>query len=234
MKVLDVDPELGELLDESRLQAARRSVRAVQVSFADGPWDRQAWPQNMRAGLGLLLLDGLLVRRVQISGRFAAELLGPGDLLRPWQQDDAVASVSRSSGWRCLRDCTVAVLDLDFARRIAPYPEIQGQLLARALRRSRHLAITLAILNQPKIDRRLLMLLWHMADRWGVMRGGHVLLPMQFPHAVLAELLAARRPTITTTLGALQRSGQISHTLDGWILRAPPPGELQAIVANKS
>ena len=227
VKVLDVDPELGETLEPARLRSASELVRAVQISVPDGAWDTLEWPASVRRGLGLLLIDGLMIRRVEISGRFAGELLGPGDLLRPWQADDAVASVSRRSGWRCLRDCTAAVLDLDFARAIVPFPEIQGQLMARTMRRSRHLAITIAILNQPNVERRLLMLLWHMADRWGVMQRGDVLLPTQLPHAVLAELLAARRPTVTTALGVLQSSGRISHTLDGWILHPPPPGELQ-------
>lgn len=233
VKILEVDPELGETLDPARLQLASESIRAVEISLPIGSWESPQWPESVRRGLGLLVVEGLMVRRVQIGGRYAGELLGPGDLLRPWQEDDAVASVSRSSGWRCLRDCTAAVLDLEFARRIAPYPEIHGQLMARTMRRSRQLAITIAILNQPNVDRRLLMLLWHMADRWGVMRNGEVFLPTQLPHAVLAELLAARRPTVTTALGVLQTSGRITHTADGWILHMPPPGELQEDPAQK-
>ena len=229
VKVLDVDPELGELLTPEQLRDAAPTVRALKASFPDGPWKPPAWPPEVRAGLGLLVLDGLLDQAHQLSGRFAAELLGPGDVLRPWQEDDEVASVSRTSGWRCLRDCSVAILDLDFAQRIAPYPEIQGQLMARTLRRSRNLAVTIAILNQPKVDLRLLMLLWHMADRWGVLRDGEVLLPAQLPHAVLAELLTARRPTVTTALGTLQQTGRITHTLDGWVLHSPPPGELSEV-----
>ncbi len=234
VKVLDVDPELGETLTTEQFRAASSTVRALKISLPDGEWSPPSWPAEVRAGLGLLVLDGLLIRRIQLGGRFAAELLGPGDLLRPWQEDDEVASVSRTSGWRCLRDCAVAILDLDFARRIAPFPEIQGQLTARTLRRSRNLAVTIAILNQPKVDVRLLMLLWHMADRWGVLRDGHVLLPAQLPHAVLAELLTARRPTVTTALGALQQAGRITHTLDGWLLHLPPPGELGEVAEGSS
>jgi CRP-like cAMP-binding protein len=234
VKVLDVDPELGELLSPGRFKEAALTVRALRTSIPDGEWAALAWPFEVRAGLGLLVLEGLLIRRIQLGGRFAAELLGPGDVLRPWQEDDEVASVSRTSGWRCLRDCSVAVLDLDFARRIAPFPEIQGQLMARTLRRSRNLAVTIAILNQPKVDLRLLMLLWHMADRWGRLRDGEVLLPTQLPHAVLAELLTARRPTVTTALGSLQRTGRITHTLNGWVLHAPPPGELSELADGSS
>ena len=54
---------------------------------------------------------------------------------------------------------------------IAAYPELQGQLMARAIRRSRYLAFSIAIMNQPKVETRLHMLLWHLADRWGVHLG---------------------------------------------------------------
>jgi CRP-like cAMP-binding protein len=225
VKLLDVDPELGEQLSPERLPVASRVVRAARVPFSGDERSEEDWPEDLRRGLGLLVLDGLLTRRVELGGRYAAELLGPGDLLRPWQADDQAASVNRSSGWRCLSECSVAVLDLDFAKRISAFPEVQAQLIARTLRRSRHLAITIAILNQAKIDRRLLMLLWHMADRWGFRRQGEVVLPYHLPHAVLAEVIIARRPTVTTALGALQASGQIRQTAEGWLLYPPPPGE---------
>ena len=99
--------------------------------------------------------------------------------------------------------------------------------MARTLRRSRNLAVTIAILNQPKVDARLLMLLWHMADRWGVLRGGEVLLPAQLPHAVLAELLTARRPTVTTALGLCSKPGASPHQLRR-MLHRPPPGAFGA------
>ena len=126
VKVLDVDPELGEMLTSEQLRAAAPTVRALKISLPDGQWSPSSWPVEVRAGLGLLVLDGLLTRRIQLGGRFAAELLGPGDLLRPWQEDDEVASVSRSSGWRCLRDCSVALLDLEFAKTDRPVPRDTG------------------------------------------------------------------------------------------------------------
>jgi len=230
VKVLDVDPDLGEGIAGSRLAAAGRDVRAVAIDLPKEPWDEPHWGPRLRAGIGLLVLEGLLVRRLQLDGRYGAELLGRGDILRPWQPEDAVASFSGSTGWRCLERCTVAVLDVDFTRRIAPYPEITGALVARTLRRARHLAVTLAILNQPRVERRLLVALWQMADRWGVVRSDGVLVPTRLPHSVLAEVLAARRPTVTTALGSLQAAGQISQSDRGWVLHGGPPGELAEVV----
>jgi len=175
------------------------------------------------------VLDGLLLRRVRLGGRFGAELLASGDVLRPWQEDDAVASVSRSTGWRVLELAHVAVLDLEFSRRIAPYPEILGQLMARTLRRARYLAVIMAIVHQPRVEARLHMLLWHLADRCGIVRGDGVLVPMRLTHTILADLLAARRPTVSAALGSLQKRGLITSTSKGWVLHGAPPGELPAM-----
>jgi CRP-like cAMP-binding protein len=177
----------------------------------------------------LLVLDGLLLRRVEFDGRFGAELLARGDLLRPWQPEDAVASVPRSSSWRVLQRCRIAVLDLDFAKRISPYPEMYGALVARMLRRSRYLAINMAIVGQPKVETRLHMVLWHLADRWGTVHPDGVFLPVKLTHSTLSELVAAQRPTVSAALGLLERNGQITRIQEGWTLHGAPPGGLHAI-----
>jgi CRP/FNR family transcriptional regulator, cyclic AMP receptor protein len=180
-------------------------------------------------GFGLLMLDGLLVRRVSLGGRDGAELLSAGDLLRPWQQEDASASVLRSSGWRVLERSNVAVLDIDFAHRIKAYPEITSQLMARVLRRARYFAVIMAIVHQPRVERRALMLLWHLADRCGRVGREGVLVPMRLTHAILADLLAARRPTVSGALSSLERSGLIESTREGWLLYGSPPSEMPGI-----
>jgi CRP-like cAMP-binding protein len=229
VKVLDEDPELGEGLDQARFTVAKAQARAATIGVAQGEWNPRRWPAGLRGGLGLLVLDGLLLRRVGFDGRFGAELLATGDLLRPWQREDAVASLPRSSGWKVLQHCRIAVLDLDFAKRISPYPEMHGALLARMLRRSRYLAINMAIVHQPKVETRLHMLLWHLADRWGTVHPDGVLLSVKLTHSTLSELVAAQRPTVSAALGLLERDGQITRTDDGWTLHGAPPGELQAI-----
>ncbi len=226
VRVLDCDPDLGDGLDPDRLSQASAEVRAFSEALEPGTWEEQTWSEETRAGVGLLVLDGLLLRRVSLDGRYGAELLAGGDLLRPWQKEDAIASVSRSSGWQVLERAHVAVLDLDFSRRIAPYPEIVGQLMARMLRRARYLAVIMAIVHQPRVETRLHMLLWHLADRCGTVRPNGVLVPMHLTHAILADLLAARRPTVSGALGSLQKRGLISATGKGWVLHGGPPGEL--------
>jgi CRP-like cAMP-binding protein len=171
-------------------------------------------------GIGLLVLSGLLIRRVGIDARFGAELLGEGDLLRPWQGEDEPPTLPVTTGWRVLEPTRMAVLDEGFARRMAHYPPLSGHIVGRALRRSRELAVNMAIVM------RLHMLLWHLAARWGRVRSDGVSLPLHLTHNVLADLAAARRPTITSALTDLAKRDLV-HALDhGWLLLGEPPGEL--------
>jgi CRP-like cAMP-binding protein len=99
------------------------------------------------------------------------------------------------------------------------------------IRRSRHLAISIAIMHQPRVETRLHMLLWHLADRWGRVRPDGVFVPVKLTHVVLSELIGARRPTVSAALGAIERDGKISRNGSGWVLHGAPPGELGTIDA---
>ncbi|HEY6396585.1 MAG TPA: helix-turn-helix domain-containing protein, partial [Solirubrobacteraceae bacterium] len=106
------------------------------------------------------------------------------------------------------------------------YPELVGALIARAIERSRNFAVQLAIIHQARIDIRVRMLLWHLAGRWGRVRSDGTVLPLRLTHAVLADLVAARRPTVTSALSRLGRLGLVRFDGEVWILSGDPPGEL--------
>jgi CRP-like cAMP-binding protein len=87
----------------------------------------------------------------------------------------------------------------------------------------------MAIIHQSRVNTRLLMLLWHLADRWGRVRTEGVMLPLHLTHSVLADLVAARRPTVTSSLSELTRNGLVTPRDRGWLLHGDPPGELLQI-----
>jgi CRP-like cAMP-binding protein len=223
VKLLDCDPELAGGLDGERLARAVDRVRAITVVLPSGRHADLGWSAGREPGFGLLVVEGLLVRRVSIGGRVAAELLGPGDLLRPWRQEEAHASIACSTGWKVLECCRLAELDADFSRRLQGYPEIQERLVARALARARTLAVNLAIVHQPKVETRIVLLLWHLADRWGRVRPDGVLVPLALSHRSLAELLAAQRPTVSRALRSLEQRGLVTCSEDGWVLHGTSP-----------
>src|SRR4051812_10061181 len=83
IRVLHEDPELGALEGPRAVRAVHASVANV-VDLRAGEWRAADDAALAREGYGLLILDGILIRRVGVDGRFGAELLAKGDLLRPW------------------------------------------------------------------------------------------------------------------------------------------------------
>jgi CRP/FNR family transcriptional regulator, cyclic AMP receptor protein len=232
--VLLEDPELAGHLQGTRLAAAERECVARVIRVRPGAWSADARVPRLDASIGLLVLEGLLARRVGLDGRFGAELLGAGDLLRPWQREDAETSLPHTGGWRILRASRIAVLDDAFAVRAAQFSEVTAALVGRAVRRSRHLAINMAIVHQPRIDVRLHMLFWELAYRWGAVGPEGVSLRVRLTHEMLGELVAARRPSVTKALSELSERGSVSWTGQSWLLRGQPPGELGEIRALPS
>ncbi len=224
-QILHEDPELAEAIGPSERELAVQACVARTVRIARGRWSPQGHA-GIRDGIGLLVLEGLLLRRVGIDGRFGAELLGEGDLLRPWQGEGTESVLARTTGWRVLVPARMAVLDAQAARRMAAYPELTGRLVARALDRSRNLSINMAIIHQARVIVRLHMLLWHLAGRWGRVSSDGVILPIHLTHSVLADLVAARRPTVTTSLSELAKLGLVRAEGNRWLLSGEPPGEL--------
>lgn len=222
------DPELAQDLKGERLLSAVRDSVTRTAYVPQGPWSPRSLGA-VRHGIGLLILDGFMVRRVGLGGRFGAELLGDGDLLRPWQREDAGRTLPRTGRWRVLRPCRIAVLDGDFAARMGRYPEVISTLFARAVRRSRHAVVEIAIVHQPRVDVRLHMLFWELADRWGSVHADGVRVPLELTHEVLADLVAARRPTVSKALSELAHCGAVTWTGEHWLLSGHPPAELDAV-----
>jgi CRP-like cAMP-binding protein len=109
------------------------------------------------------------------------------------------------------------------------YPQLTGVLVERALQRSRNLAVNMAIVHQPRVDRRVQMLLWHLADRWGTPAPGGVALRLRLSRSVLADLVAARRPTVSAAVAELTRAGELSFDGRTWTLYGSAPRELAGI-----
>jgi CRP-like cAMP-binding protein len=73
-------------------------------------------------------------------------------------------------------------------------------------------------------DRRVLLLLWLLADRWGRVTPRGVTLPLRLTHSTIAHLVCMGRPTVSATLGRLTREGEVRRRPDGtWLLTGSPP-----------
>jgi CRP-like cAMP-binding protein len=222
VRLLDEDPDLAAALPADLLPHARARLVVRVVERKAG-----AWPflESHRAEIGLLVLDGVLVREVLIEDTVSAELLGAGDLLRPRPADPPSRLLRSTARWTVLEPTRVAVLGEHCAAAIGAYPGIQSALLDRVSERADRLAITQAICQLNGVDRRVLGLLWHLAERWGRVAAGGVVVPLRLPHRMLASLVGARRPTVTTAIARLTADGRLERRADGtWLLRGEPVG----------
>jgi hypothetical protein len=223
--LLELDPDLGVLLDESRQLAAGRKLRVAVHVLETGPWDVETHGAASADHIGLLVLDGVLSREVLVSDTVSTELLGPGDVVRPWQLHDGATLLQHSVRWNVLSRSRVALLDRRFAAQLAAFPEINAAVIDRVNERAVRLSVTQAISQLNRVDRRLLALFWHLAERWGRMTSEGVALPMTLSHRMLGQLVGARRPTVSTALSELVKEGEIRRRADGtWLLTGTPVG----------
>ena len=105
--------------------------------------------------------------------------------------------------------------------------------MRKAIRRVHSLALHLAVSHLRRVDTRLLVLLWHLADRWGRVEPDGVRVPMRLTHQTLGRLVGAQRPSVTTALKQLADAGHVARMADGtWLLRGDPPDTLARIRAT--
>ena len=226
VRVLVEDRELAQSVGEERRLLAERACVAGAVVLQRGRWSAAQYTPEASAGFGLLVLKGLISGRVGRRGGYGAELLGPGDLLRPLQRPTAGASVPFDSNWTVIHPARVAVLGPQFVERAGPYPELASVLIGRALLRTRRLAVIMAIVHYPRVDTRVHMLFWHLVARWGHITPDGTVLPLPITHALLAEMIGSRRPTVTKALAQLADQGLVTQLRSGWLLTGTAPADL--------
>src|SRR3954453_10787265 len=224
IRLLEADPELGALLAMPRRGEAERDLVVRTHRLSVGPWDVTRLSGASADHVGLLVLDGVIARELVVADHVSPELLGPGDLVRPWQGTGSAGLLPVRAVWSVLSTVTLAVLDRRFAAEAARYPEITAALFDRLGERSLRLATTQAISQLTRVDRRLKALFWHLAERWGRGSGDGVVVPLALPHRILGQLVGARRPTVSTALSELAEREELIRRPDGsWLLRGDPP-----------
>jgi CRP-like cAMP-binding protein len=221
--VLEYDAGLAEAVAEARRPRATAASGAAVLRAAPGAWRPSDAAEAARGGFGLLVLGGVLVRRVGIGERYGAELLAAGDLLRPWQHDGYAGVMPFEMTWQVVGDARLAVLDLRWAAHMAPYPEVAAELAGRATARALRLAMLIAIAQHPRLEERMWLLFWELADRFGTVGPDGVHLDLPLTHELLAHLAAARRPSVSSALGRLAERGIVRRTRAGWLITGPPP-----------
>ena len=109
-------------------------------------------------------------------------------------------------------------------------PQITQALLRRAERRADDLGLMRAITSQPRLEIRLVLLLWHLATRWGRVEPSGIRLSMPLTHRLLGQLVSAERPSVTHALKRLADAGLVTGTAGDWHLHGSLAGHLHELI----
>jgi CRP/FNR family cyclic AMP-dependent transcriptional regulator len=218
-RLLDVDPDLGRFLSaEDRYEAEQVAVPVQHVQ--KGPLDIDALLKRSRA-FAAIVLDGLLVDRLQLGDQASLRLVGPGDVVSlPGPSPSMLITHATRQVASPVRLALLGSEVLLAARR---WPRLVVGLHVRMADQADRITAQLAICQLPRVDQRLLAMMWLLAESWGQVTSVGTSVPLSLTHDVLGELIGARRPTVTLALGELSERGALVRQDRGWLLVEPPP-----------
>lgn len=204
------------------------------VRVPSGAWRLPDSAEKRDDVFGFVIVAGLLCREVALRDRYMFELLGPRDVL----QLPVLGERPRLGGPVRLTtavDTVVVTLGKSFARASARWPALLATVLRRLEAQRESLAVQGLIAHLPRAEHRLLLVLWHLADRWGRVTLEGTVLPLALTHDLLGQLIAARRPTVTLAVSALESEGYIRRMDDGaWLLTGAAEPTVEAIARTRS
>ncbi len=213
VRLLDTDPDLGSALTPADRETAARLLVLPVLSVPRGRWEVPDAPSWVTPGTALLILGGVLVRNATLGNRTASQLLGPGDVFDPWSPAEELLPCEIT--WHTEVPTELAVLDARYAAVARRWPAIAGAVQLRLAERADRLAAQAAALQLSSVDQRVVAVLWQLADRFGRVGAGGVVIPLPLSHQMIGRLVGAQRPTVTLALGKLGQSGDVVRRPDG-------------------
>jgi CRP/FNR family transcriptional regulator, cyclic AMP receptor protein len=211
--LLRADPGFARGIAAADMALAERVLVLPRLDLDGGRFAPPPRPDGARAPLALVL-DGLVGRHVALGERVATQLLGPGDVFHLWaERGDALLPCAVH--WSAFEPATLAVLDGRFATAAQRWPVLSATAQERLAALGERLAVHLTICQLPRVEERVLALLWHLAERFGRIAPEGVVLGLRLTHRLIGELVGAQRPTVSLALGSLLEQGLISRRDDG-------------------
>lgn len=157
---------------------------------------------------GALVIEGFVVVEISVGGQRTTAVVGPGDLLRPWEEPGAALFDRRR--WRALTNVKLAILGGEFGQAVRAWPQIASRLTARLNQRAES-NIHLASIRRLEVKERIVHMLWHIGHRWGNPRDGHCELPLPMTHELIADIVGASRAKATSAINRLEGRGEITR-----------------------
>lgn len=232
--VLDVDPDLGTDIDPAEWELVRQACRGELLYVPSGPWRPGADADGRGDLVAYVVVEGLVAREISFPGSWMVEFLGNCDVLLPPVATDP-PRLGTAPRLTAVSDLILLVLGQPFLRSAARWPTLLTTLHRRLESQRESLAIQGLIAHLPNAEHRLLLMLWHLSDRWGYVTPDGIVLPLPFNHKILGQLIGARRPTVTIALRGLEAAAAVRRREDGsWLLTPTAERMITAIARPPS
>ncbi len=226
--LLAVARDLADFINvEEREQAERIALPVREVS---GPVELGALLKAANA-FASLVVDGMLLYQMRIGEQPGLRVVGPGEIVS--MPGAPRSTLVDNSSCRAVRGTQLAFLGVEFVAAARRWPGLIAGLQSRTADGTERLATQLAICQLPRVQDRLLAMLWLLAESWGHVTASGTTLSLSLTHESLGALVGARRPTVTLALRELAEQGALVHQDRGWLLlQAPefpsaPPSQLE-------
>jgi CRP/FNR family transcriptional regulator, cyclic AMP receptor protein len=217
--LLDARLELTRhLTSDERAELA--SVGLPVITLEPGPHDLAALLARHNA-FGATVLDGIVMTSLKIGEQAGIQLLGPGALLIP--DTDVLPEWITEAEIRTTQSVRLGLFGNDLLAAAYRWPRVIIGLYACLGEQLQRLTAQMVICQLPRVDERVVAIMWLLAESWGQVTTSGVRLPLTLTHETLGALIGARRPTVTLALRKLTERGAIIHQDSGWLLLEPPP-----------
>jgi CRP/FNR family cyclic AMP-dependent transcriptional regulator len=214
--LLRADPELENAIPAADREHALRTLRVQVCRLTAGPIDfaKLDLPSSTFA---LLITRGAITDDVLVGERVMTQLLIGGDVLLIDRPSPTAPASSRRLG--VIDDAHIAVLDQRFMLGAARWPGLMQTVMTRLADQQHRLAVHGAICQLPRVEERITAIFCHLASRTGTVTPDGVLLREPLAHRQIADLIGARRPTVSLALTFLQDHDIVRRRDDGrWLL----------------
>jgi CRP/FNR family cyclic AMP-dependent transcriptional regulator len=231
--LLSVDLELAEAVPAQERLRAQRVMWTPTLTFDAGPVDLTMAPLSSTAFV-LLVIKGMLTRQTGLGDRAMIELLLAGDGLAPWPPSPGAPLTE--TRLTALDEVRLAVLDHTFVKAAALWPGLLIAVQRRFTEQQHRLATHGAICQLPRVEQRVMAIMWLLAARTGTVTARGTELSLALTHDALAQLTGSRRPTVSLAVKRLRQRGYLARGDDGvWLLpRVPTTVGFEDLIANLS
>lgn len=188
---------------------------------------------TLAPGAEFSIIDSGAVCCVVGGGRLALGVIADEDRERTiGMLEEGDLLVRPLDGWaaagprvRCfaIEESFVHLVDMDRMEAWMGQPALAANLVRVLSSQIAERELAVAIALEPRVERRLLLKLRQLAERWGRVTPDGIRLDLRLTHQELANMVGAVRESVTLALGRLAEAGEIEVRNRTLVIKTPAP-----------